>query len=369
MEALVDGAAADFFTPPYEPKEFAWQNYVNSTLPAAPEDAYLSLYVLRMPSAEQARGLYAALLQGALYTRRLGTPDDWQPTSPPVGTESRVQDTGSDWWINFHQDVFYVEVRLDPSCGPAPDYTPGNAATKAEALRFAQSVASAIGTAPGGTGGSGGSSGGSGGNRGSGGSTANGGTVGTGGAGGASCPNVTPCGGDVVGAWTVTSSCLVVSGQLDMSFVSVGCTSAPVTGVIQVTGTWSAKSDGTYSDSTTTSGSEQIVLPASCLQISGTTTTCDRFGQVVLAASFGYDSVSCTSAAGGGCACSATVKQTGGIGLPSSAPSTSGRYTTSGSAVTLDGEAKYSYCVSGSKMTWSPQSTSPTLSGTVVFQE
>jgi hypothetical protein len=48
------------------------------------------------------------------------------------------------WWINFHQDVLYVEVRLDPSYGPAPDYVPGNPATKAEALRFVRAVASRI---------------------------------------------------------------------------------------------------------------------------------------------------------------------------------------------------------------------------------
>jgi hypothetical protein len=353
--ALIDGGAEAFYMAPYTPRVFAWQNYVNSTLPAAPDGARLRLYVLQMPSADQAAGLYTAVLQLAEYSRKSGTPDDWQPTSPPVGAESRIQDTATSWWVNFHQDVFYVEVNLDPSYGPAPDYTPGNASTKAEAIRFAQAVAAAIGPAPGGAGGTGGSK-------------ADGGSAGTGGGGGTSCSNATPCGGDVVGTWAVTSSCLNVAGQLDMSIVGVGCTSAPVTGVIQVTGTWSAKSDGTYSDSTTTSGSEQIALPASCLQISGTTATCDQIGRV-LAASFGYDSVSCTSAAGGGCTCSATVRQTGGIGFSSSDPSTSGRYTTSGSVVTLDGGPKYSYCVSGNQMTWSPQSTSPTLSGTVVFQK
>jgi hypothetical protein len=143
-EALIDGAAADFFMPPYTPKEFVWQNYVNTTLPFAPDGAWLSLYVLWMPSAEQATGLYAALLQASLYSTRVGTPDDWHPTTPPVGTESRIQDTGSSWWINFHQDAFYVEIALDPSYGPAPDYIPGSAETKAEALRFALAVASKI---------------------------------------------------------------------------------------------------------------------------------------------------------------------------------------------------------------------------------
>lgn len=104
--------------------------------------------------------------------------------------------------------------------------------------------------------------------------------------------NVAACGGSVVGTWTATSSCLSVSGQVDMTQFGLGCTSAPVTGSLQVTGTWTANSDGTYSDNTTTSGSEQLMLPASCLLISGTTTTCDDISGPLQAA--GYASVTCT---------------------------------------------------------------------------
>ena len=143
-EALIDGAAADFYMAPYSPKVFAWQNYVNSTLPAMPGGAHLSLYILQMPSVAQATGIYTALLQSPSYSGQTGTPNDWQAPSPPLGTESRIEDTVSQWWINFHKDVFYVEVRLDPSYGPAPDYTPGWTVTKAEAIRFALAVASQL---------------------------------------------------------------------------------------------------------------------------------------------------------------------------------------------------------------------------------
>ena len=85
---------------------------------------------------------------------------------------------------------------------------------------------------------------GAGGTPGSGGAVSSGGSTGTGGAG-ASCPNVTACGGDVVGTWTVTSSCLKVSGNLDPSLVGAGCASAPVTGDLQVSGTWTA-GNGTF---------------------------------------------------------------------------------------------------------------------------
>ncbi len=144
-EGLIDGAAADFFADPYAPKGFAWQNYVNASVADAPDGATVTLHVLEMPSAEQAAGLYASLRSASLYNRKAGTPEDWQdPTSPAVGSGSRIQDTGDTWWINFHKANFYVEVSLYPSAGPAPDFTPGNANTKAEAFRFAEAVAGRI---------------------------------------------------------------------------------------------------------------------------------------------------------------------------------------------------------------------------------
>jgi hypothetical protein len=80
LQDLIDGAAAPFYKAPYTPKEFLWQNYVNMTLPAAPPPlgAHLILYILQMPSADQASGLYTALLQESEYTGH-----DWEPTSPP----------------------------------------------------------------------------------------------------------------------------------------------------------------------------------------------------------------------------------------------------------------------------------------------
>jgi len=145
VEKLVDGLVAAFYLPPYQPKVFAWQNYVSSALPAGPDGSHVTLYILQMPSAEQAAGLYKAVLGLSDYSRKNGTADDWQdPTSPRLGTDSRIQDTGAQWWINFYRDVFYVEILLDPSYGPPPDYDPGNPAAKTEALRFAQAVASRI---------------------------------------------------------------------------------------------------------------------------------------------------------------------------------------------------------------------------------
>ena len=209
---------------------------------------------------------------------------------------------------------------------------------------------------------------GTGGTPGSGGTVSSGGSTGTGGAG-TSCPDVTACGGNLVGTWTVTSSCLKVSGNLDLSLAGAGCPSTPVTGDLQVTGSWTANSDGTYVDNTTTSGTEQFKLAPSCLVISSTPVSCS--GAAGLLTSLGYSSLTCPSTADGGCNCIGTIQQTGGIGLVSPAPSTSGNYTPSGTQITVSGDSgdtHYSYCASANTITLTPQSANPTIAGTIVLQ-
>lgn len=136
---LVDGAAADFFADPFTPKGFAWQNYVNASLhpPMGAAAASLRLYILEMPDAGQAESLYAELRKGSLYAGNVWT----DPTSPALGSKSRITDSGADWWINFAKGKYYVEVRMTPSYGPEPNYEPGDATTKAAALAFAAAVA------------------------------------------------------------------------------------------------------------------------------------------------------------------------------------------------------------------------------------
>ena len=96
-----------------------------------------------------------------------------------------------------------------------------------------------------------------------------GGSSGTGGATG-SCSSEADCGGDVFGTWEVTSSCLTVSGQLDLSgFLGTDCPSPQVTGSLEVTGTWSAKADNTFTDKTTTTGNEQFTLAARLFELLG----------------------------------------------------------------------------------------------------
>jgi len=205
---------------------------------------------------------------------------------------------------------------------------------------------------------------GTGGSSSSGGSTGSGGGNSSTGGSGQSCTNVTACSGNVVGTWTVNSSCLTVSGMADASGLGVGCTSVGVSGSLHVTGSVTLKSDGSYVDNTTTTGTEQLTLAAACLTISGTTTTCTGITGPLSA--LGFESVTCTSASGGGCNCTGTVNQTGGLGYVSVNASSSGAYTSMSNTLTYDGLMKYSTCASGNTLTVTPQA--PNTSGTVVLQ-
>src|SRR4051812_39351616 len=94
-------------------------------------------------------------------------------------------------------------------------------------------TATAVGMACGGESTNGtGSTGNSGSGTGKGGSsgTTGGGASGTGGStGDMTCSNVAACGGDIVGTWTVKSSCLKIAGDLDVSLLSLNCPTVPAT--------------------------------------------------------------------------------------------------------------------------------------------
>jgi hypothetical protein len=257
------------------------------------------------------------------------------------------------------------------SCGdydPEPRATAGGGQTMT-----AGALATAGQTALGGAGGSAGQAGMGGSSPATGGSTS-----GMGGGGTvsvtpveAACTAVAPCGGSVVGTWVAAGSCLPISGNADIAGFGLGCTAAPVTGSLEVAGTWTANADGTFTDQTTTSGDSRLTPPAECLNISGTVTTCDRLGGAFQA--LGYTEVTCENAAsGGGCTCSASTEQTGGIGFQALGAASSGRYTTANNVLTTTSAGStnaYSYCVSGNTLVMTPQTTGTTgtLTGTIVL--
>jgi len=214
-----------------------------------------------------------------------------------------------------------------------------------------------------------------------GGSSAGGGQKSTGGSatatGGAapSCPSGdTSCGGDLVGTWTVTSSCLTVSGTMNLGPLGADCTSAPITGgsFKVTTGGTLVFDASTYTDNTTTTGSQQIAMPSTCKHLSGTDTTCQRLGEVTPPI-FNFEAAtsSCVDAAsGGGCNCQLTANQTGWAGTVSPSATNNDVYATAGNVLTFNNghsTTTYAYCVSGSTLTMTPTPATPTIVGTIVF--
>jgi len=183
-----------------------------------------------------------------------------------------------------------------------------------------------------------GSGGRSNGGAGSGGAQSSGGSSGSGGQT-SRCPNGSACGGDLVGTWNVTSSCLTLSGDMDMTLTSLGCATVPVTGSLEVTGTWTANADGTYTDGTTTTGSMTFPLAAACLSISSVYVECAKIGGIFTA--LGWKTATCSNDASGQCRCSATAEQKGGLGVISPWASETGTYTRSGSDLNADDYVDY----------------------------
>jgi hypothetical protein len=183
---------------------------------------------------------------------------------------------------------------------------------------------------------------------------------------------VVPCGGDVVGTWTATSSCLAVSGELDPTVLNLACTPMVTGGTLQVTGTFTANTDGTYTDNTTTTGTETLSVAQACLFLSGTTFVCAAMAAPLQI--YGYSMVTCVDAAGGGCTCTAMVNQSGGMAVVSTDASPSGTYTSSNNTLTTtSGQdmTQYPYCVAASTLNVSVQGAGKTgtVTGTVLLQK
>lgn len=167
----------------------------------------------------------------------------------------------------------------------------------------------------------------------------------------AQCSNIAGCGGDVVGQWTIQSTCLTPTLS---SMNSCEGMTADASGV-KTTGTITFKSDKTFTSSFAQSGSMVVNVPASCLMRNGATVSCTQLQQGLQgsAADPSVTSVSC-AAANGGCACTLVM-------APQNS-SNSGSYETSGSVLTevkSDGSSEENaYCVKGGTLTLSPTSSS-----------
>jgi hypothetical protein len=219
----------------------------------------------------------------------------------------------------------------------------------------------------GGASGSGGQSAGSGGQP-KGGHSNVGGSAGTAGQGSggtgvsSTCSPTATCGGNVVGTWNVSTSCLNLSGDMDVSTTSLGCLTIPVNGSLQSTGTMVFNGDGTYTDSTRTTGNMTFPLASSCLSVSMVPVGCDKVGNIFKAV--GWTTAACTVASDG-CDCSVATDHPAGAGTIAPYTEPTGSYTISGSTLTVD-TLRYAYCVSGDTLTLFPEKSG--LAGAVVLQ-
>jgi hypothetical protein len=175
-----------------------------------------------------------------------------------------------------------------------------------------------------------------------------------------SCLMPAACGGNVVGAWRITGSC--VTFTLDLASVCPGLTAD---GTLKIVGGATYSADLTYVQTGTAGGTFQYHFPSSCL--SGMTCAQRQADLMTTGTQMGtFSSVICRSAAGGGCTCDVT--------LLDSPNDETGTYTTTGGVLTtVHGGVtdETNYCVTGNVMQQVPsgdanQGTVPgTLKGSI----
>ena len=174
---------------------------------------------------------------------------------------------------------------------------------------------------------------------------------------GGGCGTASACGGDVVGTWQVSSSCLSVEGSAMMGTMSCPGATTSTSGT-KITGTMTYNADKSYSSNLTMSGNMVVTLPASCLTQQGVTITCAQLQQALSGtANATFSSATCTDS-GGGCACT--------LALTALTSSETGTYSTAAGVLTQTDSSgapnDSNYCVQGSKLTLSPGAGSSAMS-------
>jgi hypothetical protein len=186
------------------------------------------------------------------------------------------------------------------------------------------------------------------------------------GSSGGTCGNTSPCGGDVTGAWTISSTCISASASSNMT--NTFCPSASTgSSQIHATGNMTFRSDMTYTTSTTISGTVNVTIPASCLNQNGIQLTCAQLTQA-----FKQDPMLANSSCAGGTTCVCN------IAIPSQTQTESGMYTTTAAGTltfmptTGTGESD-DYCVKGNTLYLSPSAGSTmmgqSVTGTIVLSK
>jgi len=151
---------------------------------------------------------------------------------------------------------------------------------------------------------------------------------------GSTCPAAAPCGGDLIGEWTVQQSCL----ELTSNPLAEACPGATLSlSPLTITGTASFKADNSMTSSGVISFMQFVQLPLSC----ATEAQCAAV-RTSLAAQPTVSDAQCVYTAGTGCKCTVTSTQS---------RMNSGTYQVQGTSVVLTGADGTStvdrFCVSG----------------------
>lgn len=181
---------------------------------------------------------------------------------------------------------------------------------------------------------------------------------------GGNCANSAACGGDIVGTWKITSTCVSATGAMGDSAT---CPASTVSAShLTIIGSTTYNADMTYTQAGKLNGMATIVLPASCFTSQGVTFTCDQLNQTFQMNPTPGISIHCTGSSS--CSCDETLSDFDS--------SESGTYTTTAAGVLTEtptgGSATVSdYCAKGTTLTESPHSDSAMmgqpLSGTITF--
>jgi hypothetical protein len=178
----------------------------------------------------------------------------------------------------------------------------------------------------------------------------------------ASCGDGSSCGGDIVGNWKITSSCLELD-QTEMSG-SMSCAGLKTKAEdVAISGNVAYNADKTYGARLTVTGNLVLTVPASCLTQQGVTVTCAQLQQSLQmnAAAGGYESASCSGS--NGCSCT--------MGLVPQEQVSSGTYSTSAGTLTQTETGgtpeDSSFCVKGNSLTLSPKGGMSGGSGSIVL--
>ncbi len=180
----------------------------------------------------------------------------------------------------------------------------------------------------------------------------------------ASCGDTSQCGGDIVGNWKISSTCLSLEGASLAD--TMGCAGITSEGKdLAMSGTVSYNADKTYQANVTVTGSVVATVPAACLTQQSVTLTCSQLQQGLEASSAesGYQSVVCS----GSSSCSCTMK------LVPAVQATRGTYSTAGGTLTETAAGgtpdDSSYCVKGKSLTVSPTGSMSSVAGSVVLSK